>query len=45
MGPELIRDSGTKGLVIVGIVTLIIQGILIKVYTKPDEDEDWEEFE
>jgi hypothetical protein len=45
MGPELIRDSGTKGLVIVGIVTLIVQGILIKVYTKPDEDEDWEEFE
>lgn len=45
MGPELIRDSGTKGLVAVGIVTLIIQGILIKVYTKPDEDEDWEEFE
>jgi hypothetical protein len=40
MGPGLIRNSGTKGLVIVGIVTLIIQAILIKVYTKPDEDEE-----
>lgn len=45
MGPELIRHSGTKGLVIVGIVTLIIQGILIKTFTTPDEltEEDLEE--
>jgi hypothetical protein len=44
MGPGLIRNSGTKGMVIVGIVTLIIQAILIKVYTKPDEyEEDFEE--
>jgi len=44
MGPELIRHSGTKGLVIVGIVTLAIQGILIKLFTTPDEvnEEDWE---
>jgi cytochrome c biogenesis factor len=47
MGPELIRHSGTKGLVIVGIVTLIIQGILIKAFTTPDEltEEDFEELE
>lgn len=46
MGPELIRNSGTKGLVIVGIVTLIVQGILIKVYTQPEEiEEDSEELE
>ena len=37
MGPELIRHSGTKGLVMVGIVTLIIQGILIKAFTTPGE--------
>jgi hypothetical protein len=45
MGTELIRNSGMKGLVIVGIITLIIQGILIKLYTKPDElrEEDFEE--
>jgi len=44
MGPELIRHSGTKGLVIVGIVTLVIQGILIKAFTTPDEltEEDLE---
>jgi hypothetical protein len=40
MGPELIENSGTKGMVTIGIVTLIIQAILIKVYTKPDEDEE-----
>jgi hypothetical protein len=40
----LIRHSGTKGLIIVGIVTLAIQGILIKLFTTPDEvnEEDWE---
>ena len=44
MGPGLIRNSGTKGMVIVGIVTLIIQAILIKVYTKTDEyEEDFED--
>jgi len=45
MGPELIRHSGTKGLVIVGIITLVIQGILIKAFTTPDEltEEDFEE--
>jgi hypothetical protein len=44
MGAELIRNSGPKGLVIVGIVTLLIQGILIKLFTTPDEvnEEDWE---
>jgi hypothetical protein len=44
MGPGLIRNSGPKGLVIVGIVTLLIQGILIKLFTTPDEvnEEDWE---
>jgi cytochrome c biogenesis factor len=45
MGTELIRHSGTKGLVIVGIITLVIQGILIKLFTTPDEltEEDFEE--
>jgi cyanate permease len=43
----LIRNSGTKGIVIVGIVTLVIQGILIKLFTTPDElnEEEWKEFE
>jgi hypothetical protein len=47
MGPELIRHSGTKGLVIVGIITLVIQGILIKLFTSPEEltEEDFEESE
>jgi hypothetical protein len=47
MGPELIRHSGTKGLVIVGIITLVIQGILIKLFTSPEEltEEDFEELE
>jgi hypothetical protein len=41
---ELIRHSGTKGIVIVGIVTLAIQGILIKLFTTPDDlnEEEWE---
>lgn len=45
MGTELIRNSGPKGPVIVGIVTLVIQGILIKLFTTPDEltEEDFEE--
>jgi hypothetical protein len=44
MGPGLIRNSGPKGLVIVGIVTLLIQGILIKLFTTPDEidEKEWE---
>jgi hypothetical protein len=47
MGPELIRHSGTKGLIIVGIITLVIQGILIKLFTSPEEltEEDFEELE
>jgi hypothetical protein len=47
MGPGLIRNSGPKGLVIVGIVTLLIQGILIKLFTAPDEidEKEWGEFE
>ena len=47
MGTELIRNSGPEGLVIVGIVTLVIQGILIKLFTTPDEidEEEWEESE
>jgi hypothetical protein len=47
MGPELIRHSGTKGIVIVGIITLVIQGILIKLFTSPEEltEEDFEELE
>jgi hypothetical protein len=47
MGPELIRHSGTKGLIIVGIITLVIQGILIKLFTSPEEltEEDFEESE
>ena len=44
MGPGLIRNSGPKGLGIVGIVTLLIQGILIKLFTTPDEidEKEWE---
>jgi len=47
MGPECLIDSGPKGLVIVGIVTLLIQGILIKLFTAPDEidEKEWEESE
>ena len=47
MGPGLIRHSGTKGLIIVGIITLVIQGILIKLFTSPEEltEEDFEELE
>jgi hypothetical protein len=47
MGPGLIRNSGPKGLVIVGIVTLLIQGILIKLFTTPDEidEKEWGESE
>ena len=45
MGTEFY--SGPKGFVIVGIVTLVIQGILIKLFTTPDEidEEEWEESE
>jgi hypothetical protein len=45
MGPEVIRNSGAKGQILITIATLIILGILIKIFTEPEElrEEDFEE--